>query len=128
VIYVDSSVALARLLTEDRTPPATLWQQPLVSSRLLKYEMWNRIHARGAVAYARGRGPGADRADRADRAGARVLARALEPFPVPVCTLDGLHLASMAFLRDRRQSLELASYDDRLLAAARALGIPIHDL
>jgi hypothetical protein len=57
-----------------------------------------------------------------------VLARALEPFPVPVCTLDGLHLASMAFLRDRRQSLELASYDDRLLAAARALGIPIHDL
>ncbi len=54
-----------------------------------------------------------------------VLARALEPFPAPVRTLDALHLASVEFLRERGQKIELASYDDRLLAAARGLGIPL---
>ena len=43
-----------------------------------------------------------------------VLARALEPFPAPVRTLDALHLASIEFLRGRGQKVELASYDDRL--------------
>jgi hypothetical protein len=54
-----------------------------------------------------------------------VLARALEPFPAPVRTLDALHLASIELLRERGQRIELASYDDRLITAARALGIPI---
>jgi PIN domain len=128
VIYLDTSVALAHLLTEDRTPPDALWQQPLVSSRLLEYEMWNRIHARGlSHSHAQEVRALIGRVALIELAPG-VLARALEPFPVPVRTLDGLHLAAMEFLRDRRQSLELASYDDRLVAAARALGIPIHDL
>ena len=46
MIYLDSSVALAHLLAEDRFPPDTLWHQPLVSSRLLECEVWNRINAR----------------------------------------------------------------------------------
>ena len=46
MIYLDSSVALAHLLVEDRLPPEQLWQQQLVSSRLLEYEVWSRIHAR----------------------------------------------------------------------------------
>ena len=54
-----------------------------------------------------------------------VLARALEPFRVPVRTLDALHLASIEFLRSRRQAVELLSYDERLLAAARAPRIPL---
>ena len=54
-----------------------------------------------------------------------VLERALEPFPIPVRTLDALHLASVAFLLGRGQSVELATYDDRLLAAAQALRVPI---
>jgi hypothetical protein len=54
-----------------------------------------------------------------------VLARALEPFPVPVRTLDALHLASMEFLRGNGQAVTLASYDDRLVVAARRLGISI---
>jgi len=57
-----------------------------------------------------------------------VLARALEPFPASVRTLDTLHLASIEFLRGRGQTIELASYDDRLIAAARALGVPIAPL
>lgn len=52
-----------------------------------------------------------------------VLARALELFPTPVRTLDALHLASMEFLRAHGQDVKLASYDRRLLTAARALKI-----
>ena len=123
MIYLDSSVALAHLLAEDCTPPDDLWRQPLASSRLLEYEVWNRIHARrlghshgDAVRELIGRLALIELA-------APVLARALEPFPIPVRTLDALHLASIEFLRERRQPIELASYDDRLLAAAHALGI-----
>jgi hypothetical protein len=38
VIYLDSSVALANLLTEDRSPPESLWREPLISSRLVESE------------------------------------------------------------------------------------------
>jgi hypothetical protein len=39
VIYIDSSVALARLLLEPRSPPERLWHERLVSSQLLEYEV-----------------------------------------------------------------------------------------
>jgi uncharacterized protein len=128
LIYLDTSVALAHLLAEDRCPPASLWQETLVSSRLLEYETWTRLH---------GRGLGASHGEAARLLLGRVamvelappvLARALEPFPLPVRTLDALHLASVEFLRARGQSLALASYDGRVLAAARELGITIADL
>jgi hypothetical protein len=50
-----------------------------------------------------------------------VLARALDSFPIPVRILDALHLASIEFLRERQQQVELASYDERPIAGARAL-------
>ena len=126
MIYLDTSVALAYLLTEDRSPPESIWQESLISSRLLEYEVWNRIHARGL-----GRSHGEEARSLIGRVALielapPVLARALEPFPVPVRTLDGLHLASIEFLRARRQTVELASYDERLLAGARALHIPLY--
>ena len=88
MIYLDSSVALAYLLAEDRFPPDILWDQPLVSSRLLECEVWNRINAHqlqnsdgdavrnliGRIAMIEMVGP--------------VLTRALQLFPVPVRTLD----------------------------------------
>jgi hypothetical protein len=55
-----------------------------------------------------------------------VLARALDPFPIPVRTLDALHLSSIEFLRLRQQQVQLASYDERLIAGARALHIPLY--
>jgi predicted nucleic acid-binding protein len=55
-----------------------------------------------------------------------VLARALKPFPTAVRTLDSLHLATMEYLRGERQDIEFASFDERLLAAAGALGIAMH--
>ena len=127
MIYLDSSVALAHLLAEDRSPPESIWQEMLVSSRLLEYEVWNRIQARRlrcshgeAVRALIGRLALVELAP-------RVLARALEPFPVPVRTLDALHLASIEFLRAGGQTVELASFDGRLLAAAHALDIPLYE-
>jgi hypothetical protein len=125
VIYLDTSVALAQLLAEDRAPPPSLWDEPLIASRLLQYEMWTRLNARQLD-----RSHGEEARVLIQRVAlielaAPVLERALEPFPVPVRTLDALHLASIAFLLGRGQTVELASYDDRLLAAAQALGVPI---
>jgi hypothetical protein len=54
-----------------------------------------------------------------------VLARALEPFPVEVRTLDALHLASLAYLRAQRLQVRLASYDERMQTAARRLRIDL---
>jgi hypothetical protein len=125
VIYVDCSVALAHLLLEPRSPLASLWNGSLVSSQLLEYEVWNRMHAYGL---------GRSHADEAQallirvdliEMTAAVLARALEPFPIRVRTLDGLHLATVDFLRTQGEPVELASYDNRLVAAARVLEIPI---
>ena len=123
MIYVDSSVALAHLLAEDRSPPLSFWQGNLISSRLLEYEVWTRLHAR-KLAPSHG--------DLARELISRmalvelapvVLARAIEPFATAVRTLDALHLASIEFLRARGQAVELATYDQRMLAAARTLDI-----
>jgi len=40
-------------------------------------------------------------------------------------TLDALHLAAVDYLRSPGGSIELASYDTRLIAAARAVAIPL---
>jgi predicted nucleic acid-binding protein len=125
VIYLDTSVALAHLLAEDRHPPDSLWAHSLAASRLLEYELWTRLNARGL---------GASHGEAARRLLERVavlemlpnvLARAVEPFPVPVRTLDALHLASIEFLRGLGRKVALATYDDRLRMAARALSIPL---
>lgn len=128
MIYLDASVALAQLFAEDRTPPEALWREPLMSSRLLYYEVWNRVHSRRLGPphgdYVRDLLDGVTLVELTPL----VLARALEPFPTPVRTLDALHLATMEFVQNQGQSLELASYDTRLVAAARALRFPIRDL
>jgi len=126
--YLDTSVVLAHLLAEDRRPPDGLWAGTLVSSRLLEYEVWVRLHTRSL---------GRSHGDAARQLLARlayleltpvVLARAVEPFPSPVRTLDALHLASIEFLRAQGQDVRLATYDERLERAARRMTIPIHSL
>ena len=128
MIYLDTSVALAHLLAEDRAPPDGLWGESLISSRLIEYEIWTRIHARKLTQ---------SHADEVRSLLSRlalielappVLVRALEPFPKPVRTLDALHLASMDFIRNQGQSITLASYDDRLVSAARALRFRLYKL
>jgi hypothetical protein len=124
-VYLDTSVALAHLLAEDQVPPAGLWDQSLISSRLLEYELWTRIHARrlgkthgDAVRVLLGRIALIELVS-------PILDRAREPYPSPVRTLDSLHLASMMFLIDSAQSVSLATYDKPMKKAARLLGVPI---
>ena len=128
MIYLDTSVALAHLLAEDRAPPDRLWAEPLISSRLIEYEIWTRIHARKLTR---------SHSDEVRALLSRlalielappVLARALEPFPKPVRTLDALHLASMDFVRKQGQNITLASYDGQMINAARSLRIAIYKL
>ncbi len=128
MIYIDTSVALAQLLAEDQRPPASLWNETLVASRLMEYEVWTRLHGR-KLAHSHG--------DAARELIGRiamlelsppVLARALDAFPVPVRTLDALHLASCEYLRRQGQSVALASYDRRMTDAARAMDVPVLEL
>lgn len=123
MIYLDTSVALAQLLAEDRIPPEELWRETLISSRLIEYEIWTRIHARRlSASHGENVRTLLARVSLLELAPA-VLSRALEPFPMPVRTLDALHLASMEFLRSRGQQLLLASYDEKLSEAAARLGV-----
>jgi predicted nucleic acid-binding protein len=128
VIYLDTSVALAELYAEDRRPPDALWRESLVASRLLEYELWTRVNAR---ADARTHGEAVReilaRVSLVELA-PTVLARALEPFPAPVRTLDALHLATAHHLVERRQKVALATYDERMRACARKLGIELAEL
>lgn len=126
MIYLDSSVVLAHFLAEARQLPDRIWDEPLISSRLLEYEVWVRLHAKGRGASLRNvvrdlfsRMPLLELSD-------AILVRALHPYPVQVRTLDGLHLATIEYLRGTGESVELATYDARLTAAARALGITIY--
>jgi predicted nucleic acid-binding protein len=128
VIYLDASVALAQLFAEDRCPPDDLWAERLTSSRLLQYEIWTRVHARRLEERHGDKVRGLLDAVAFVELTPIVLSRALEPFPVPVRTLDALHLATIDYLARQGQPVELATYDERFLAAARALGVPVREL
>jgi predicted nucleic acid-binding protein len=123
VIYVDTSVLLAALIAEDRRPPASFWSEALATSRLADYEVWVRIHARGV----------AERCgEEATRLLGRlrhlelqppVLDRLREPLPVPVRTLDAIHLVSARFLAEQLPGTRIATYDHRLARAASAFDL-----
>jgi hypothetical protein len=123
VIYIDSSVVLGELLMENRRPSPTLWDETLVASRLLEYEVWNRLHARGLSATHGNSARLVLSQVTLYELSADHLERALHPFPISIRTLDSLHLATTEYLRRRGRVITLASYDQRLLTAAAALGI-----
>ncbi|OGQ80887.1 MAG: hypothetical protein A2289_05395 [Deltaproteobacteria bacterium RIFOXYA12_FULL_58_15] len=126
MIYVDTSIVLAELLSEDRRPDASLWQETLVCSRLLEFELWTRLFAYGC---------GDSHGEAARGILLRlsflemvptVLKRALEPFPKPVRTLDALHLSSFHYLLQRCAGLRLATFDTRMAGVANALGFSMY--
>ena len=128
MIYLDTSVALAHLLAEDRCPPPSLWDEDLFSSRLFEFEIWTRIHARGLTAtHSEAARQLLERVAFIEMTPA-VLSRALEPFPASVRTLDALHLASAVFLRTHGEGVKIASYDDRLVSVARHLEFQIAEV
>ena len=132
IAYLDTSALLRLVLRERGALEDLRHAQTLVSSELLAVEALrtiDRLHLQGALS--------------AEEAASRratttlwleavdlvllqrpVLARASEPFPTPLGTLDALHLATALVWRDRmRQPLVMATHDRDLALAARFFGI-----
>lgn len=129
LIYVDTSVVLAFIRTEPARPSPAFWRQPLLmTSVLTDYETWTRLHAFGEAAVLG--------ADAASTLGAMSLlaltpevgARCRAPFPVPVRTLDALHLASAEHLRNKGYLVSIATYDVRMRQAATAMGFALAEV
>jgi predicted nucleic acid-binding protein len=125
VIYLDTSVALAALFNERRHPPESLWAEQIISSRLLQYELFVRLNALGSPATALKAARDFLETVRLVELTPPVLARALQPFPVQLRTLDAIHLATLIYLQNRGLGLQLATYDKRLADAATASGISL---
>ena len=128
MIYVDSSVLLAHLFAEVRRPSARFWEEEIISSRLLEYEVWVVLHSR-----LRAESHGEQARELLDGVGMvelwpLALQRALEPFPAPLRTLDALHLATLEYVFRQQRRIALATYDQRMADAAEAMGIPLFDL
>ena len=134
IAYLDSSVLLRLVLVE----PGRLREWPKVeqgvTSALTEVECLrtlDRLVLRGALA-------GEDAAARRAviyglleavelvELGAGVLARAAQPFPVPLGTLDAIHLATALLWRERgERALAFATHDAALALAARASGFEV---
>jgi predicted nucleic acid-binding protein len=128
LVYIDTSVGLAHLLDEDVRPPERLWKESLVPSRLMEYEAWRRLHALGlAQSHGESLTSLLSAVSMLDLP-TPVVERARDAFPRPVRTLDALHLASVLFLVEQGQKVQLATYDRRLETAAGELGIQRYDL
>ena len=130
--YVDSSVLLRVILGEPDQLHGWVAIEP-ISSALLRVECLRaveRYRRMGVI----------DDATVADRRRAMldavkrfqlvdlspaVLARAADPFPVHVATLDALHLATALEVRAEQGDIEFATHDRRLAEAARALDFTV---
>lgn len=126
MIYVDTSVVLSHVLAEDVRPSADFWSgQEHVASRLTEYEAWVRLHGYGKGA-THGRTLAMTLATlhllELDDA---VCARCRAPWPVPIRTLDALHLATVDFLSHQGLTVEVATYDSRMRDAAMAMGFAL---
>ena len=128
MIFVGTSVGLAHLLAEDRQPPAALWDEVLIASRLIEYEIWTRLNAYGlAESHAEVAREIIRRIGMLEMSSA-VLERAVRAFPLLVRTLDALHLATFDFVWCQDHAVQLASCDRRMAKVARMMGLPLLDL
>jgi hypothetical protein len=75
---------------------------------LLTFEVWNRINTYRLMISHSSRATGLLARVNLTEMSAAALARALEPFPVAIRTLDALHPATMEFLRNQGESVTLA--------------------
>lgn len=131
--YLDSS-ALLRLVLREKGALEGLQTRALVSSELLAIECFrtlDRLRLQGQLtmeeAVAR-RAAIMEWLEAVDLVLLQrsILARASDPFPTPMRTLDALHLATALVWRDRmKRDLVLATHDGGLALAARAFGLEV---
>jgi len=132
IAYLDTSVLLRLVLREPGALEELRSCEALVSSELIAVESLrtiDRLRLQGALS-------AQDAASRRERATEwleavdlvvlqrPILARASEPFPVPLGTLDALHLSTALVWQDRMaRRLVMATHDRDLAFAARSFGI-----
>jgi predicted nucleic acid-binding protein len=127
MIYVDTSVVLATVLSEDCVAAAGFWQNELVASRLVVVEAWVRVHGKGlATSHGEHLGALLGRIALLEME-PRIIARALDSFPLPVRTLDAIHLASAAWLQSQGQPIEVATFDERMSVACKRIHLAVID-
>jgi predicted nucleic acid-binding protein len=134
IAYLDTSTLLRLVLREPGALEGLRSCEGLVSSELLAVEALrtlDRLRLQGALsvdeAVAR-RETVTEWLEAVDLVLLRrpVLARASEPFPTPLGTLDSLHLATALVWRERTQQvLTMATHDRDLALAARSFGIEV---
>jgi len=136
IVYLDSSALLRLILREPQALDLAQLRscESIVSSELLAIECprtLDRLRLRGSLTMD----------DAATRNEAikdwleavdlvllqrPILARASEPFPTPLGTLDAIHLSTALVWRDRTgNDLTMATDDGGLAIASRAFGIPV---
>jgi predicted nucleic acid-binding protein len=134
IAYIDTSALLRIVLREPDALDDLRAYEALVSSELIGVESArtiDRLRIQGSLTIEEA----ADRTravnqwlDAIDLVLLRppVLSRASEPMPMPIGTLDAIHLATALVWRDRMGPLpEMATHDVALGAAARAFGFHV---
>ena len=134
IAYLDTSALLRLVLGEPGALEDLRSSEALVSSELLAVESFrtiDRLRLQGALSAeeaAHRRATATEWLEAVDLVLLQrpVLARASEPFPTPLGTLDALHLATALVWRDRMsQVLVVATHDRDLALAARSFGIEV---
>lgn len=122
--YIDSS-ALVKLAVREPESAAlrryTRRRRPLVSSGLARTEVARALLSLGPQAIQRGH----DVLGRVDlvRINDRILNAAGAMLPIDVRSLDAIHLATAQLLGD--ELARIVTYDDRMAAAAKDLGLTV---
>lgn len=132
-VYVDSSVLLRVVLGEpERLAQWSGISRP-VSSELIRAECLRTVDRARLLERLDEREVARLRADLITavesfsllRVSPAVLARAAEPFPTLVGTLDSIHLSSALLAREQIAGLKLATHGQELGIAARSLGFEV---
>lgn len=134
ITYVDSSVLLRIVLGQP--DPLDAWPriERAVASELVRVECLRTID-RARLAGRLGDDEVAVRRsgllellDGVELVGleAGILARAADPFPTSLGTLDALHLATALAIRDELPAVSFATHDRSLANAAAAAGFEVH--
>lgn len=123
-VYLDSSALVKLVLDEPESAALLAWLRAemfLTSSALARTEVIRSVQAAGDAALERGR----ELVRRLELVALddAVLDSAAVLQPSSLRSLDAIHLASASALGD--ELLAVITYDQRMLAAARALGLPV---
>lgn len=131
IAYLDTSALLRLVLREPGALEDLRSSEALVSSELLAVESLrtiDRLRLQGALSVEEAAGRREILGEWLEAVDLvllqrPILARASEPFPTPLGTLDALHLATALVWRERsHEALVLATHDRNLALAARSFG------